>query len=218
MNINAIIPIIECAATIISLIIAVIALTQSYRQTKLSNKQNLFNERVKLYLLIKGLIQLYNDNKGTIEEEKKDGIYFASDFVLGCLTNNSYLEIMGNVINKPLHQEEQKEFLRKIEELKNEAEKTKFVFDKSVSKYLFEFIKSYEELLMQLYKYIVLIDSMRKIQEQIPTKNDIKEVAEEVNEKDHRAKLIEKFESLTEAFNNLTKYEVMNKLEKQIKL
>ena len=218
MNMDAIIPIIECIATIISLIVAVIALTQSYRQTKLSNKQNLFNERVKLYLLIKGLIQLYNDNKGTIEEDKKDGIYFASDFVLGCLTNNSYLEIMGNVINKPLHQEEQKEFLRKIEELKNEAEKTKFVFDKSVSKYSFEFIKSYEELLMQLYKYTVLIDSMRKIQERIPTKNDIKEVAEEVNEKDHKAKLTEKFESLTEAFNNLTKYDVMNKLEKQIKL
>ena len=71
---------------------------------------------------------------------------------------------------------------------------------------------------MQLYKYTVLIDSMRKIQEQIPTKNDIKEVAEEVNEKDHKAKLTEKFENLTEAFNNLTKYDVMNKLEKQIKL
>ena len=125
---------------------------------------------------------------------------------------------MGNVINKPLHQEEQKEFLRKIEELKNEAEKTKFVFDKSVSKYLFEFIKSYEELLMQLYKYIVLIDSMRKIQEQIPTKNDIKEVAEEVNEKDHREKLIDKFKYLTEAFNNLSKYKIMDKVEKQIKL
>ena len=218
MNIDAIIPIVECVATIASLIIAVIALTQSYRQTKLSNKQNLFNERVKLYLLIKGLIQLYNDNKGIIEEEKKDGIYFECDFVLGCLINNSYLEIMGNVINKPLHQEEQKEFLRKIEELKNEAEKTKFVFDKSVSKYLFEFIKSYEELLMQLYKYIVLIDSMRKIQEQIPTKNDIKEVAEEVNEKDHREKLIDKFKYLTEAFNNLSKYKIMDKVEKQIKL
>ena len=60
MNIDEIIPIVECVATIISLIIAVTALTQSYRQTKLSNKQNLFNERVKLYLLIKGLIQLYN--------------------------------------------------------------------------------------------------------------------------------------------------------------
>lgn len=217
-KINIIVSIITCSTTIISLIIAVIALFQSNEQIKVSNKQNLFNERIKSYLIIKGLMQLYIDNKVTIEEDKKDGIYFVSDFVLGCLTNNSYLEIMGNIINKPLHQEEQKEFLRKIEELKNEAEKTKFVFDKSISKYLFEFIKSYEELLMQLYKYTVLIDSMRKIQEQIPTKNDIKEVAEEVNEKDHKAKLTEKFKSLTEAFNNLTKYDVMNKLEKQIKL
>ena len=217
-KINIIVSITTCASTIISLIIAVISLFHSNKQTKLSNKQNLFNERVTLYLLIKGLIQLYIDNKEIIEEEKKDEIYFESYDVLMFLINHSYLEIMGNVINKPLDQEEQKKFLIKIEELKNEAEKTNFVFDKNISKYLFEFIKSYEQLLMQLYKYIVLIDNIRKIQKQIPTKNDIKVIAQDVNEKNHRTKLIEKFKSLAETFNNLTKYKIMDKVEKQIKL
>lgn len=102
--------------------------------------------------------------------------------------------------------------------MQNEAEKTNFVFDKNISKYLFKFIKSYEQLLMQLYKYIILIDNIRKIQKQIPTKNDIKVIAQDVNEKNHRTKLTEKFKSLTEAFNDLTKYKIMDKVEKQIKL
>lgn len=102
--------------------------------------------------------------------------------------------------------------------MQNEAEKTNFVFDKNISKYLFKFIKSYEKLLMQLYKYIILIDNIRKIQKQIPTKNDIKVIAQDVNEKNHRTKLTEKFKSLTEAFNDLTKYKIMDKVEKQIKL
>ena len=214
--INITISAITCSTTILSLIIAIAALFQSYKQIKVSNKQNLFKERLKSYLIIKGLVQLYIDNKGIIEEEKGDKIYFSSDFVLGCLINNSYLEIMGNVINKPLHQEEQKEFLRKIEELKNEAEKTKFIYNKKVSNYLYEFIKAYAELLMQLYKYMVLIDFMRSRQSRDPVKKDINEIAEEVNEEDHRAKLVEKFENVIKAFHNMEEYDVMNNIEKQI--
>ena len=71
-KINIIVSIITCSTTIISLIIAVIALFQSNKQIKVSNKQNLFNERIKSYLIIKGLMQLYIDNKVTIEEDKKE--------------------------------------------------------------------------------------------------------------------------------------------------
>lgn len=191
MNAETITTIIECVATVISIVIAVIALIQSHNQTRLSNKQNLFKERIKNYLIINGLIELYNRNKQSIEENKKDEIYFACDFMLGCLINNSYLEIMGEAINKPLHQSEQKEFLRKIEELQNEAGKTKFIFDEKIANDVNKFINAYADLLMGLYKYVVLIDSMRKIQEQIPQKQDIHEVAKEVNEEEYRKELLQ---------------------------
>lgn len=152
-KINIIVSIITCSTTIISLFIAVIALFQSNKQIKVSNKQNLFNERIKSYLIIKGLMQLYIDNKVTIEEDKKDGIYFVSDFVLGCLTNNSYLEIMGNVINKPIHQEEQKEFLRKIEGLKMLN--------------LIELITINEDSIkLNDYKVLLQLQEMRKLKQQ----------------------------------------------------
>lgn len=218
MDAKTITTIIECVATVISIFIAVIALIQSHNQTRLSNKQNLFKERIKNYLIINGLIELYNRNKQSIEEKKKDEIYFTCDFMLGCLINNSYLEIMGEAINKPLHQSEQKEFLRKIEELQNEAEKTKFIFDEKIANDVNKFINAYADLLMGLYKYVVLIDSMRKIQEQIPQKQDIHEVAKEVNEEEYRKELFNKFENLINAFNGLEKNNIMKKLSKQIKL
>lgn len=218
MNTEIITTIIECVATVISIVIAVIALIQSHNQTKLSNKQNLFNERIKNYLIINGLIELYNMNKKNIEEKKKNEIYFSCDFMLSCLINNSYLEIMGGAINKPLHQSEQKEFLRKIEELKNEAEKTKFIFDEKIANDVNMFINSYADLLMGLYKYVVLIDSMRNIQEQIPQKQDIYEVAKEVNEEEYRKELFNKFENLKNAYNSLEENNIIKKLSKQIKL
>lgn len=212
------IAIIECVATVLSLGISLIALYESYQQIKLSNKQNLFNERVRIYLLIHGLMELYKENMQLIENDRKDEIYWSSDFILNGLINNSYLEKMAPAISKPLHQPEQKVFLSMIEELKNEAEKTKFIFNKSINKYLYNFIISYEETLMQLYKYIVLIDSMRKIQEQSYVKKDIHEVAKEVDEKKHREELFDKIEKLKESYNYLIEKDIINNIEKQIKL
>lgn len=210
--------IIECVTTIISIVIAVIALMQTKIQTKLSNKQNLFNERIKNYLIFNSLIELYNINKRMIEENKEDEIYFKYDFVLKCLINNAYLETMGNVIDKPLQQPEQKLFLCKIEELKNEAEKTKFIFNGKSVQYMSKFIIAYEELLMELYQYAVLLDTMKAAQEQIPKNRKICEIAEEVNEKEYREKLFGRFVNLTNTFNNLETYKVREKVEKQIRL
>lgn len=216
--VNIIASIVTCITAIISLIIAIAALFQANNQIKISNKQNLFNGRLKIYLLFNGLMELYNSNKGFIEEDKEDEIFFSSDFILSMLTNNSYLEIMSKVINKPLCQEEQKIFLSKIEELKNEAEKTKFIFNEETSNYLFDFIIAYEEVLMSLYKYCVLIDSMRRIQEEIPIKKDIHEVAKDVNEFKYRMILFDKFNNLSNAYNNVEKYKIREKLKDQIVL
>lgn len=215
--VNIVASIITCVATISSLIVAIIAISKSNKQIDISNKQNLFKDRVKSYLIIKGLIELYTENKELIEKERGDSICFASDFVLIQLINNSYLEVMGQVVNKPLHNDEQKEFLKKIEELKNEAEKTKFIFSQDVSIYLFEYVKAYEELLMQLYKYIVFLDRMHAWQENNPIKKDVKELAEEMHEKEDREELIKKYQALTRAFNSVKEHDTMRKVEEQIK-
>ena len=91
-KIDIFIAIITCIGTIASIVLAVYAIYQTHKQIKQSNKQNLFNDRVKSYLIIKGLLDLYTENKKTIEEEKKDEVYVCCDMTLEWLVNNSYLE------------------------------------------------------------------------------------------------------------------------------
>ena len=78
---NIITSIIVCIATVVSTVIAVIALVQTRKQIELSNKQNLFKDRIKSYLLIKALINLYKNNKEEIEGEKEDNIYLNCEFL-----------------------------------------------------------------------------------------------------------------------------------------
>lgn len=218
MSQEVIISTISCAATIISLGIAIIALFQSNKQTKLSNKQNLFNDRVNIYLIFKGLIQLYKENQDTIEKEKNDDLYLSSEYVLGDLVNNAYLEIMAGVIGKTLQQPYQKDFLTKIEEIKNVAEKTKFIYEKDVNNYIYNFIVAYEELLMQLYKYSVLIYRMREMEKQIPNKEGIREIAKSAKEIEHRNKLFDKFNNLKKAYRDIEENQIIEKMEKMIQL
>ena len=96
---NIITSIIVCIATVLSVVIAVIALIQTKKQIEVSNKQNLFKARIKSYLLVKALINLYRNNREEIEGEKEDNIYFNCEFLFYQMINNSYLEIWGVLCN-----------------------------------------------------------------------------------------------------------------------
>ena len=146
------IAIITCKGTIVSIAIAIIAIYQTHKQIEQSNKQNLFNDRVKSYLIVKGLLDLYNENKNTIEKEKEDEVYVCCDMTLEWLVNNSYLETMGRIASNPNDLAYRRDFLIKDAELKHEAEKIKFLFDEEINTELYDFISAYEQLIYELYK------------------------------------------------------------------
>ena len=74
---NTVIVIVQSFSMVLSLIISVIALVNSYKQTELSNKQDLFNERINNFVIVNGLLDLYKSNKSIIEKDKEDEIYFS---------------------------------------------------------------------------------------------------------------------------------------------
>ncbi len=214
--INIITSIITCLATITSSVLAVVAIFQTKKQIELSNKQNLFKDRVTGYLILKGLINLYNENRKQIEEEKKEEIYFNCEFLFYEMINNSYLEPMGEVMKSPLHNPEQKEFLKLLEDLRNNAEKMEFIFEGEVAIKIKEFMLAYAELLMELYKYRILIDKMSEYAKSYPVV-DINKAAEDMKEIDYRNRLFNCFENIKNKFVMLENID-MKVITEQIKI
>ena len=214
--INIITSIITCLATITSSVLAVVAIFQTKKQIELSNKQNLFKDRVTGYLILKGLINLYNENRKQIEEEKKEEIYFNCEFLFYEMINNSYLEPMGEVMKSPLHNPEQKEFLKLLEDLRNNAEKMEFIFEGEVAIKIKEFMLAYAELLMELYKYRILIDKMSEYAKSYPMV-DINKAAEDMKEIDYRNRLFNCFENIKNKFVMLENID-MKVITEQIKI
>ena len=208
--------IVTTLSTIITAIIATIALFQSGKQIKLDNKQHLFDKRVDNYIIAKGLIELYRNNQLSIEEDKKDEPYFISNIMFIWLTNNSYLESISSVIDKPLENPKHKEFLTKIEELKNVSVKIKFLFNSSISEKIGKFILNYQELLSSLYKYQIVLNTMKEVSEK--SRMTLEEAMKNVKEENYRESLYASFKELKEAYKEIEKYGIQEKLEKEINL
>ena len=212
---NTVIVMVQSVSMVLSLIISVIALVNSYKQTELSNKQDLFNERINNFVIVNGLLDLYKSNKSIIEKDKEDEIYFSSNFLFISLINNSYLEKMGNVINKPLINSKQKDFLSKIEEIKNEALKIKFIYNGKEAIAFRKFVDSYANFLIQ---YMSLLDLIKEMQEKDKNNMDVHEIADKVDEKNRRKELFKKIDALKESYNKIEVGNVVEKIEKQIKM
>lgn len=104
----------------------------SIHQIKLSNKQSLFDRRLKAYMLANGLISLCKDNYKWISEEREAEPQLANDYNFKLLTNNTYMESQADAINHPLKQPFHKEFLRKREELRNSAMEVELILEEKL--------------------------------------------------------------------------------------
>lgn len=208
--------VITTLSTIITAVIAIIALIQSGKQIKLDNKQHLFDKRVENYIIAKGIIELYRRNKSSIEEDKKDEPYFIADSIFIWLTNNSYLESITPVIDKPLENPMHKEFLRKMEELKHVSIKIKFLFTGKASRRMENFIINYQKLLSALYQYQITLNCMKDASEKY--RKTLEEASKNVGEEQYRSNLYKDFENLKMAYKEIEAYKVEEKIEKQINL
>lgn len=201
--------------SVITAIVAIVALVQTKQQIKLSNKQHLFDKRVEHYLIAKGLIQLYESNK-TFIIFKDDTPVLAMDFIFAQMTNNVYLEKITDVIAHPLEQPYHKEFLTKMEILKEVSSKIKFIFGDKAAVLLGDFVLRYQELLFRMYQYQILIENMKKTSQEFHLTID--KAQESVGEKHQREELQKAIDDLKQAYDMLKKEKVEEKIEKQIRL
>lgn len=201
--------------SVITAVVAVIALMQTKQQIKLSNKQYLFDKRVEHYLIAKGLIQLYESNK-TLLTVRDDEPAFAMDFIFAQMTNNTYLEKITDVIAHPLENPYHKDFLIEMEIMKDVSAKIKFMFGGKIAFFLGNYVLCYQELLFKMYQYQILLNKMQKSAQDFNLTLD--KAQEAVGEKQQREELQKAMEDLKQAYDILKKEDVEEKIEKQIKL
>ena len=151
--------IINLCLTIVTIIIATIALLQTQKQTKLSNKQHLFDRRLENYLLFKDLLSLYRSSRSVLD---KENIAELVEIPFGCLTNCARLEMVYMLIKSPTDDHLRKVFLTKCEELEHSAEETRLIWDESLGELPALFIKQHVQLLKTLYEQQLMIIAARE--------------------------------------------------------
>lgn len=204
---------------IITALIAIIALLQTHKQIKISNKQYLFDKRLSKYLLAKGLLELYKDNESFLDyTDDPDDEAIIVDYQFTNLTNNNYLKDVTCIINEPKNNEFKNNFLVKIEELKKLSNEVRFLFQNKNGLLLSNFIMKYQNVLMELYKYQIVLDLMKN--DEIPRKNKptYNELQKEYGELKHRHRLYDAIDDLKKSYHEVVSKKVINKIEKSIKL
>lgn len=182
---------------IITVIATLIALWQTHKQIKISNKQYLFDKRLSKYLLAKGLLELYKDNESLLDyTDVPDDEAIIVDYQFINLTNNNYLNDVTCIINEPKNNEFKNNFLVKIEELKQLSNEVRFLFPNKSGLLLSNFIMKYQDTLMELYKYQIVLDLMKN--DEIPRKNKptYNELQNEYGELKHRHRLYDAIDDL----------------------
>ena len=199
---------------IVTALIAIVALIQTNNQIKISNKQYLFERRLKNFSVIFGMITLFENNKYFLEENHKEDEQIDVDFVFYGLINNSYLEDLHYDIDKPLEQPYHNNFLIKLEEISSISKEIGFIYngfdDVSI------FISSYKDVLHAIYKYKNIHNEMLKTSQTF--KKSYVQCQKLLNEPFHREKLLDAYKQLVNSYKTMTKNKSIRKMQKQIKL
>lgn len=194
---------------------AVVALFLSGRQIRLSNKQALFDRRISIWLVTKGLLELYRKSEHNLAT-RNEGPQFALDQDYAWLTNNTFLCEVGPAVNHPLEAEYQKLLLIKLEELKRLALEAKLVFKGSPSEAISSFLLDYQELLFAIYRYQILIVNVKKNADQFHWSPE--RSCEEVDEPARREELFAAFDAVAASYGVLNEDKMLATVERQIRL
>ena len=205
--------------SIITAIVAIIAIFQTSQQLKISNKQFLFNKRIENYLIFYGIYELYMDNIKLLDysEEKSDEAIIV-DIQFSQLTNNYYLKDITKIINNPKNNDYKTEFLIKLEDMKRVATEISLLFKNKYGLVLHDFIVCYQNVLLEMYKYQILSDTM--VNNDIPTikKKTYVELQKQYGELKHRDKLYKSLDKLKNNYNKIIDEKIIDKVKKKMRL
>lgn len=201
--------------SVITVLAAVIALFQSHKQVKISNRQALLDRRINKFLLFKDLLANYSNSITLLEESilSQD-----VEFPFIYLTNCSSLEMIANVMKNPLSHEEKNLFLTKCEELEKSAIEVELIFKSSVSKYMAEFIIVYKKLLQAMHRQQIALNGLKDNNFDQKSCMSLDIFQEKAHDWAEKNKLYETADTLKKLYQLINDREVEKKIRKEISL
>ena len=202
--------------TVMTSVAAVIAICVSVHQIRLSNKQQLFDRRLKAYMMANSIISLCKENYVFLSEKRKAQPQFANDLVFVWLTNNTYMEGQAEAIEHPLEQPFHKELLKKREELRNMAMEFEFIFKGNVASLYGNFLRDYENALAVMYQYEIIIRKMKEENEKYPHTSEV--LSKMFSEEEYRDRLYDALGKLKVSYDTVSQEKNDKQLRKQLAL
>ncbi len=202
--------------TVMTSVAAVVAIGVSVHQIRLSNKQQLFERRLKAYMMANSIISLCKENYVFLSEKRKAQPQFANDLVFVWLTNNTYMEGQAEAIEHPLEQPFHKELLKKREELRNMAMEFEFIFKGNVASLYGNFLRDYENALAVMYQYEIIIRKMKEENEKYPHTSEV--LSKMFSEEEYRDRLYDALGKLKVSYDTVSQEKNDKQLRKQLAL
>lgn len=202
--------------TVMTSVAAVIAIGVSVHQIRLSNKQQLFERRLKAYMMANSIISLCKENYVFLSEKRKAEPQFANDLVFVWLTNNTYMEGQAEAIEHPLEQPFHKELLKKREELRNMAMEFEFIFKGNVASLYGNFLRDYENALAVMYQYQIIIKKMEEENGKHPNTSEV--LSKMFSEEEYRDRLYDALGKLKVSYDTVSQEKNDKQLRKQLAL
>ena len=210
--------IVSTLATMVTAIIAIVAVYQTKKQIEISNKQQLFDRRLKKYLFTNELLNLYNDSKTILDDEC---FYLPSSLesAFTYLTNSSKLESMVNVLNHYDDFETKKEFLTKCEMIEQISNEIEFLWNDEEIKKVSQFVLLYKKLLMNMYKQKIFLDKEgQSVKEYIEKPIPQEIYRKKVSIRAETLKLFDINKELKMLYQDIEEKNILNKMKESIKL
>lgn len=202
--------------TVMTSVAAVVAIGVSVHQIRLSNKQQLFERRLKAYMMANSIISLCKENYVFLSEKRKAEPQFANDLVFVWLTNNTYMEGQAEAIEHPLEQPFHKELLKKREELRNMAMEFEFIFKGNVASLYGNFLRDYENALAVMYQYQIIIKKMEEENGKHPNTSEV--LSKMFSEEEYRDRLYDALGKLQVSYDTVSQEKNDKQLRKQLAL
>lgn len=202
--------------SVIAIAVSVIALWQTQRQIKLSNKQYLFDRRLSAYLTIKDLLGSYLTQKENRTLSDNDEFVFNIKMTWYFLMGNLYLESVSNAIEYPISSLEGKEFSIKMVELIKKAEEIKLLFPAKVSDPITDFVSSYYHVVRSIHQYQLAWNYTDE--DPVLKSMTIKEKAKQIGETAYRRKVLDSLKELDSSYQKIVDQDSEEQMKNCIRL